>query len=227
MTIPENLSTKGLNNIQKSITDVGVKDFFLIDQTISSTIGSNKNDTSLVVDIGKTMVKTIMFSLGKKVYSTSKTSNIECLIKNCLKEKKECTISDTLVEHIKVDVATVNPLDKVFTINTYGRDKSDIVQSIKVGSDDIQEVVFVYCNDVIQDIKNALKYAHINNIVIDSIVLTGGGSLLRGMNTYIFDTLSIPVYLHENPTCDSVRGAIEILKDEKLFKRHLTKEFDE
>jgi rod shape-determining protein MreB len=50
------------------------------------------------------------------------------------------------------------------------------------------------------------------------IVLTGGGSLLRGLDTLIARETSIPVRVADDPITTVVRGAGALLEQEDLLK---------
>lgn len=221
MTIPNNLTTQEASNIRKSIVDADIKEFFFIDEVISAAVGSGNSKMSLVIDIGKTVMRITVFKSGKKLYSTSKISNIDYLISNCLEQKNDCSILPGTLREIKKVVAKAIPSNKILKMSTHVRDKSGGSKAITVVSEDIQEVVSIYCNELIQEIKNTLKHES-DDVIVDSITLTGGGSLLRDLDTFIFNALNIPIHQNKYPSSDSANGAIKILRNKTLLKRYIS-----
>ena len=57
-----------------------------------------------------------------------------------------------------------------------------------------------------------------------SIVLTGGGALLHGVDTVVSEATKMPVWVTDDPLTTVVRGTAKVLDDEKLLKQITVKE---
>ena len=61
-----------------------------------------------------------------------------------------------------------------------------------------------------------------SDIVDRGIVMTGGGSLIRGMDRLLRHETSLPIHLDEEPLSCVVRGAGRILDDLEKYRTVLT-----
>ena len=75
---------------------------------------------------------------------------------------------------------------------------------------------------------NATNFLHfiISSLVvhtdrIECIVLSGGGALLRGLDTLLHNVLNIPIYVAEDPLTAVARGTGVILDEFEFFKEVL------
>jgi rod shape-determining protein MreB len=61
-----------------------------------------------------------------------------------------------------------------------------------------------------------------SDILERGIVLTGGGSLIRGLDTLLMDETGLPVRVDEDPLTSVVRGTGRILDDYAKYSSVLT-----
>ena len=70
-------------------------------------------------------------------------------------------------------------------------------------------------SDVLQEAPPELT----NDILSHGILLTGGGSMLTGLDQLIVERTRIPVVLSEDPLTSVVRGTGKVLEDDQLLQR--------
>jgi len=70
-------------------------------------------------------------------------------------------------------------------------------------------------SDVLQDAPPELT----NDLLAHGILLTGGGSLLTGLDQLIVEHTHIPVILSEDPLTSVVRGTGRVLENDELLQR--------
>ena len=63
-----------------------------------------------------------------------------------------------------------------------------------------------------------------SDIFDNGIILTGGGALLRGLDTHLSRTLRIPVYVANDPLLAVINGMGKLLGDDKLLKSVIERE---
>ncbi|HIP02296.1 MAG TPA: rod shape-determining protein, partial [Campylobacterales bacterium] len=58
-----------------------------------------------------------------------------------------------------------------------------------------------------------------SDIVENGIVLTGGGSLIRGLDSYLSKIIKLPVYISEEPLLAVAKGAEKMLEEIELLQQ--------
>jgi len=85
----------------------------------------------------------------------------------------------------------------------------------------IREAMERSIRTIVEQVKAALETTPpelVADIYERGIVLTGGGALLRGLDTHISRQAAIPVRIADDPLTCVVRGAGLLLDDERLLK---------
>jgi len=104
-----------------------------------------------------------------------------------------------------------------------GRDiESGLPKSLRLTEVEIREALSPVLSEIIEEIADVLRESPselTNDIMTHGILLTGGGSLLRGLDQLIVERTHMQVILSEDPLTSVVRGAGKVLEDEKLLKR--------
>ena len=115
--------------------------------------------------------------------------------------------------------------EKGVQIKVKGRDMvSGIPKTIEVSSDEIRQALADTIFQITQAIKSALEKTppELSSDIIDyGIILTGGGSLLRGLDQHIRNKTGLPVHVAEEPLLSVVKGTGKVLEDIKLYKEVL------
>jgi rod shape-determining protein MreB len=56
------------------------------------------------------------------------------------------------------------------------------------------------------------------DVVDNGVILTGGGALIRGIDTYIGDIIKLPVVVSEDPLLAVAYGTSAVLDEDALLK---------
>jgi len=56
------------------------------------------------------------------------------------------------------------------------------------------------------------------DVVDNGVTLTGGGALIRGLDTYLADIIKLPVKVAEDPLLAVAYGTSKVLDEESLLK---------
>lgn len=104
-----------------------------------------------------------------------------------------------------------------------GRDLgSGLPRSIKLTSIEIREALAPVVQQIVQTVKDVLEETPpelISDILEGGIVLTGGSSLLRGLDQLIGDDTKMPVWRMDDPLSGVVRGCGQVLQNQALLNR--------
>ncbi len=104
-----------------------------------------------------------------------------------------------------------------------GRDiETGLPKSLRVTEVEIREALAPVLSEIVEGISEVLEEAPpelTSDILEHGIILTGGGSLLPGIDKIIVDRTHIPVIKSEDPLTTVVRGTGKVLEDSALLQR--------
>ena len=124
-------------------------------------------------------------------------------------------------ETIKKSVGSAMRI-KPITISVKGRDLvSGIPKTIEVSSDEIRQAMKDPINSIVEAVKFALEKTPpelASDILDRGIIMTGGGSLLKGIDQIIRERTNVPVNVAEEPLLSVVRGTGIVLENVKKYE---------
>ena len=181
---------------------------------------------NMVVDIGGGTTDIAVISLGGIVYSESVKvagDRMDDAIMNYIKKKYNLLIGEHMAERIKFEIGSAYPFEERKTMMIKGRDLiSGIPRTLVVDDAEVREAL----QEPIGTIVNAIKVALENtppelagDIIDRGIVLTGGGSLLKGMDTRFREETNLPIITVDDPLTSVVLGVGKILDELDLLRK--------
>ena len=104
-----------------------------------------------------------------------------------------------------------------------GRDiETGLPKSLRLTEVEIREALAPVFSQILEAISDVLQEAPpelTNDILTNGILLTGGGSMIPGIDQLIVDRTHIPVILSEDPLTSVVRGTGRVLENDQLLQR--------
>src|SRR5699024_830868 len=129
-------------------------------------------------------------------------------------------------ERIKCEIGSAAPLDDEREMDTKGRDLvNGVPRTRHVTSKDVREAMSESVNSIVESITKSLEQTppELSADILDrGIMLTGGGALLKNLDTLITETTELPVHIADSPLTAVVRGTGIILKDLDHYKTIIT-----
>ncbi len=195
---------------------VGAKRAFLIEEPMAAAIGAGVNISeargSMVVDIGGGTTDIAVISLGGIVVSESLKvagNNMDEAIFKYVKNKFNLIIGEQTAEIVKREIGSaIGDEDKEMDLR--GRDlMTGLPKSIKITSKMVSEAISGAIKRIIDGVRMVLERtpAELSADVIDrGIVMTGGGSLLHGLDRLISEATGIATYVADDPLTCVVKG---------------------
>lgn len=146
--------------------------------------------------------------------------------KSKLKSTRQTTPSD--VEEIKsklqledIDVEEAKKGERVALIR--GRDiETGLPRSMRITESEIREAISPVISDIVDAVMDVIEETPpelTSDILERGILLTGGGSLLSGIDDLIIEKTKIPVTLVDDPLTTVVRGCAKLLNDPETLNR--------
>ncbi len=228
VTVPNGITAVERMAVRDSAENAGAKDVYLIEETVAAAVGIGIDVKepvgNMIVDIGGGTTEIAIISLSGIVYSQSIRVGGEKMneeIVNYIRRKHNLLIGERTAETIKHEVGSAVQLDKELEYVTKGRNLvSGVPKTLKVTSEDIREAISEPVNSCLHAITKSLENTPPElaaDILDRGIMLTGGGSMLRGMDKLIADSIDLPVHIPEDPLTTVVRGTGVILEHQEEY----------
>jgi len=224
--------------IQDSAESAGAREVFLIEEPMAAAIGANLPVTeptgSMIVDIGGGTTEVGVLSLGGIVYSRSVRvggDKMDEAIISYIRRHHNLLIGESTAEKIKKTIGVACMPEDGSEGNTMvvkGRDLTngvprELVLSEKQIAESLQEPV----DHIVEAVKVALEATPpelSSDIVERGIVLSGGGSLLKNLDSVIKKVTGLPVYVADDALLCVVNGTGKVLENFKMFRATLFKQ---
>ncbi|NMA91121.1 MAG: rod shape-determining protein [Amphibacillus sp.] len=216
--------------IENAVKSFGVKEVHLIDEPIAAAIGAglpiSEPISSVIVDIGGGTSEVAIISYGGIVTSHSiRTAGdkMDEEIVHYVRQKNNVLIGYQTAERIKKEIGYALVDHEPLSINVSGRDLvSGLPKEITVTSTEVQNAIRESLESIASTIHETLENSPpelSGDIVEYGITLAGGGALLRGMEEWLREELSVPVRVAEDPLNAIAIGTAESIKQLSKFKR--------
>lgn len=218
---------------RKAIEDVvmsaGARQVHLVENPMLAAIGARLPVTdsvgTMVVDLGGGKTEIAVLSLGGVVTWKSLPvagDELNRTITQYAREVFNLLLGDKMAEQVKMRIGSAVPGDAPSQMEMRGRDLiTGLPKEITVNDGQIREAMHRSIASIIENIKAALENTPpelVADIYERGIVLTGGTSMLRGLDTLISRQAQIPVRVAEDPMTCAVRGAGALLDQEAVLK---------
>lgn len=215
--VPSGVTEVERRAVEESAKQAGVGVVELIDEPMAAAIGAGlpvlEPTGSMIIDIGGGTTEVAVISLGDIVTSKSKKvagDKFDESIILYIKRKHNLLIGERMAELLKIKLGSAVPFennnnseDDIFEMNIKGRDLVDgFPKSIVITSQEIREALSEPLKLVVESVKETLENTPPElsaDILERGITLTGGGALLRGIDTLISEETNMPVIIAQNP----------------------------
>ena len=229
----------GANEVErKAVIDAGIgagaREVFLVPEPIASAIGIgldiSKPKGHMVVDIGGGTSEIAIISLNQIAHQNSikiAGDEMDESIIEYIRRKYNTNIGYLTAEEIKVKIGNAYPSENEEYVEISGWDMiQHRPKTIKISSSEVREALNSPINQIISAISRLLENAKadlVRDVLENGIYLTGGGSLIRGLDLRIQEELNIKVHRVDYPLETVVRGIGKIVDNLNKFKPLLSK----
>ncbi|MFT8315110.1 MAG: rod shape-determining protein [Clostridium sp.] len=219
----------GVTEVEKRAIDeatkrAGARDVQLMEEPMAAAIGAGlpveEPKGSMVVDIGGGTTEVAVVSLGGIVTSKSLRvagDELDESIISYIKKVYNLMIGERTAENIKVQLGSAYKVSDVEeTMEIKGRDLvTGLPKNIEITEAEVREALKEPVSAIIDSIKLTLEKTPPElaaDIMDIGIMLTGGGALLRGLDSLINNETHMPVHIAEAPLDCVALGAGKALE---------------
>ena len=214
--VPSGVTEVEKKAVEDATYDAGARKVRIIEEPIAAAIGAgidiSKPYGSMVVDIGGGTTDVAVISLGGAVVSTSLKiagDNFDEAIIRYMRKKHNLLIGERTAEDIKINIGTAFERPEPLEMDVKGRNLvTGLPKTVVVNSEETTEALKETTSSIV-DIVHAVLEKTPPELAADiaerGIVLTGGGSMLHGLDSLIQSKTNINVGSADDPlTCVAI-----------------------
>jgi len=220
--VPTGITQVEKRAVRESAQSAGAREVFLIEEPMAAAIGADlpitEPTSNMVVDIGGGTTEVAVISLAGIVYSKSVRiggDKMDEAILQHVKRKYNMLIGESSAEDIKTTIGSAYPMDPELVMDVKGRDLvSGIPQNITITSEEVRKAISEPVDSIVQAVRIALEQTPPElaaDIVDRGIVLTGGGALLKGLDSLLREETSLPITVVDDPLSTVALGSGKVL----------------
>lgn len=214
--VPSSVTEVERRAVEDATRQAGARQVFVIEEPIAAAIGAGIDIAracgSMVVDIGGGTTDVAVISLGGTVVSTSLKvagDNFDESIIRYMRKKHNVLIGERSAEELKINVGTAYGRSVAASMDVRGRNLiTGLPKTINVTSDEMQEALLEPVTSIIESVYMVLEKTPpelASDIADRGIVMTGGGSLLYGLDKLIKEKTGINTIVAEDAvTCVAI-----------------------
>lgn len=220
----------GVTEVEKravidAANQAGARTTRLIEEPIAAAIGAgldiSKASGNMITDIGGGTSDVAVISLGGIVVSSSikiAGDKFDEAIVRYMRKKHNIMVGERTAEELKIKVGTAFPRETPVKMEVRGRNLiSGLPKTLEVTSDEMLEALsepIAAIADVVHSVLERTPPELAADISDRGIVMTGGGSLLYGLDMLMAKRTGIPVYVADEPISSVAMGtgkALEVM----------------
>ena len=231
--VPSGVTEVERRAVRQAAAKAGARQVTVIEEPMAAAIGAGLPTAepvgSMIVDIGGGTAEVAVISLSGIVASRSVRCAGDALdqsITSFIKRKYNLLVGERTAEQIKLEIGSACPPDPTdtehgeTTMEIKGRNLVDgLPKDILIRSEEVREAMNENLMRIVEAIKDTLECTppELSSDIIDrGIMLSGGGALLRGLDTLIQNETGIEVHIAEAPLDCVALGAGAVLDNPDL-----------
>ncbi|KAA3618281.1 MAG: rod shape-determining protein [Calditrichaeota bacterium] len=226
--VPTGVTSVEKRAVIESAESAGARRVYLVSEPMAAAIGVGINvlgsNACMIVDIGGGTTDIAVINYGGIVVdNTIRIAGDEMneAIIRYIKNTYNLRIGESTAERLKIEYGVVGDQPEIkFQIK--GLDaQSGLPRQIDVDStlfkDALKDVLNTMINSILTTL-DKLPPELASDVIDRGIILTGGGALLKGLDTYLRDIVNLPVSRPGNALYCVAEGTRKILENFEMFK---------
>ena len=208
--VPSQVTEVERKAVEDAAFQAGARDVKIIEEPIAAAIGAGIDIArpcgNMIVDIGGGTSDIAVISLGGTVVSASikiAGDDFDDVIVRYMRKKHNLLIGERTAEDIKIRIGSAYPRPESVTVDVRGRNLvTGLPKTITVTSEETEEALKDTTSQIVEAVHSVLEKTPPElaaDIADRGIVLTGGGSLLYGLEELIESKTGITTMTAEDP----------------------------
>ncbi|MCL2023795.1 MAG: rod shape-determining protein [Oscillospiraceae bacterium] len=222
--VPSSVTLLEQRTILDLVTAAGAAKVCLIEEPLAAALGAglefNKPNGAMVVDMGGGTTDIAVLTMGQTALSRSikvAGNAMDAAIISWCRRVRSLSIGESTAERVKKLIGYALPLEKAVKLPVNGKNRiTGQPESIVVSSDDVYESLRPKLETISETIREVFLMTPpelAGDIAKNGILLSGGGSMLRGLDEMLRQDLGAPVRLAPDPQYCVAAGTGKALKE--------------
>ena len=220
--VPSSISGVEERAVIDAAIEAGARKVYLVETAVATAVGAGMNiknaDGHMVIDIGGGTTEVAVVSMGGVVecdsIKTAGNSFDEAIIRY-IKKKYNLLIGAKTAEELKIRIGGVMPRPDADSEEVKGRcTLTGLPKTVTVSSAELVDVMKEPALRILESVHSVLENTPpelIGDLSTNGIIMSGGGSLLYGLNAIIERSTKLPTMLVDDPISCAAHGAGKIL----------------
>lgn len=205
-----------------AVTEAGARKVYLVESAVATAYGAgldvSKPDGHMIIDVGGGTTESAVVSLGGVAECESiKTAgaSFDDAIIRYIRRRHNVLVGEKTAEEVKMSIGCVVPRPDVGVEEVKGRDLvTGLPKTVKISSSELAEVLLEPMRDILEAIHLVLERTPpelVADISQNGIVMSGGGSLIYGIDRLVERDTGIRTVVVDDPVSCAAYGAGKLL----------------
>jgi rod shape-determining protein MreB len=223
VSVPSMSSEVEKRAIEEAVRYAGGRRVTLVDEPLAAAIGAglpvHEPIGNLIVDVGGGRSEMAVVSMGGVISSTSVNVggfNLDAAVQEHLRATYGVAVGEKAAEEIKVAIGSAFPSPQAKAALVIGRElATGNTVEVKITADEVRQAMAAPVRVIVEAARRTLSEAPpelTHDVLETGMFLTGGGSLLRGLDMLLAQECEVPVHVAERPLETVAIGAGSMLE---------------
>ncbi|NMB33745.1 MAG: rod shape-determining protein [Clostridium sp.] len=228
--VPSGVTEVEKRAVREAAMQAGAKKTHLIEEPIAAAIGAgvdiSKACGSMVIDVGGGTTDIAVISLGGIVVSSSikvAGDKFDEAITRYMRKRHNIMIGERTAEELKIKIGTVYPRVQEISMDIRGRNLiSGLPKTLTVTSAEIMEALEEPISGIVEAVHSVLERTPpelASDIGDRGIIMTGGGSLVYGLDKLIQEKTGINVIIADDAISCVALGTGKALEHIEIIEK--------
>lgn len=232
ISVPYGVTSVERRAVKEAGLAAGAREVHLIPEPLAAAIGAGlpvgTPTGNMIVDLGGGSTEAAVVSMNGIVCAESVRVggvHLDEAIINYTRKKYNLIIGEPTAEEMKIKIGSARDLEERLEMNVQGRDQiGGLPKTIIVSSREVAEAIaepLAAITHVIRAVLAKTPPELAADIIDRGMALTGGGALLREVDTVLTEEASVPAYVADNPIACTAIGAGKALAELPILQRSI------
>jgi rod shape-determining protein MreB len=232
ISVPYGVTSVERRAVREAGLAAGAREVHLIPEPLAAAIGAGlpvgTPTGNMVVDMGGGSTEAAVVAMNGVVCAESVRVggvHLDEAIISYVRKKFNLVIGEPTAEEIKIKIGSAVDLPDRLEMQVQGRDQvAGLPRTITINSSEVAEAISEPLAAIVNVVRAVLAKTppELSSDIIDrGMALTGGGALLREIDTLLTQETGVPAYVADNPLACTAIGAGKALAELPILQRSL------